>query len=453
MACWNGSALAQSSSSNSDKPAANQASSNQAATNPTASGKNAGGQVTEKAKDKATTATGQQIQQWIEKLGAEQFQVRESASAALLEIGEPALLQLSTAERGKDAETSSRAKAIRERIERDRFEAISINFKRDPDPTASYGLPGWKSFAEVAGTSRPAKRLFLEMLECHSTVALCLESLKGGSVPEGAFDGLPDEPRTRLRSVVGKTCNDLRQGLFLEGKNAEPGDLITMLVVSHELGDVPLEVHETTRMLCNMGALNRLMLMPGAQPSGRKIMGVWFQSVPVAYGSEVFNWARQYRIPEVRQTALRVLESPIEIEIKVDALMSLSAFGLPVDLPIIDKLIDNQEMTDEFNPSSMIGEFRIDKQGPPLNGAPGNPVPVPKDNNSSYRQTLGDVALMAGYRICGLDLESNFPAIRINDGGPLKNTIGFPKDNPNLRRKAIETYRKFREKAGPPPAS
>ncbi len=137
------------------------------------------------------TAPSQQIQQLIEKLGAEQFQQREAASAALLEIGEPALLPLATAERGKDAEVSSRAKAIRERIERERFEAISLRFKRDPDPTANYDLPGWKSFAAAAGTSRPAKRLFLEMLEQRHIIAMCLESLSGGQVPEGVFDGLP----------------------------------------------------------------------------------------------------------------------------------------------------------------------------------------------------------------------------------------------------------------------
>lgn len=390
----------------------------------------------------------QEIQALIEKLGANQFQEREQASAALLEIGEPALLPLSTAERGNDAEICSRAKAIRERIERDRFEAISLSFKRDPDPTASYGLPGWKSFSKVAGTSRPAKRLFLKMLDDRSIVALCLESLEGGKVPDGVFDGLPEDPQKRLRAVVGKACTDIRQNVLRAGKSAETGDLITMLIVVQLIEEPPLEIHETARLLCNTGALNRMMLMPGAAPSARKIMGGWFVKVPVAYGSEVLNWANLHRIPEARQMALRMLDSTLDAESKADALMSLSQFGLPEDLPAIDKFIDNPEVVFEFNSTSFMGEVQVDAQGPPNNGAP-----VPRQMRFNFQQTLGDIALLAGCKIGGLDLEKIFPVIRVTDGNiVLKNSIGFPVDKPGIRVEKVKLYREFRAK-NPRPAS
>ncbi len=389
----------------------------------------------------------QEIQRLIERLGADRFQERELASAALLEIGEPALLPLATAERGKDAEVSSRAKAIRERIERERFEAISLSFKRDPDPTASYGLPGWKSFSKIAGTSRPAKRLFLKMLDDRSIVALCLESLDGGQVPEGVFDGLPTDPQMRLRSVVGKACTEIRFNLLKGGQAAETGDLITMLIVVQLLEDPPLEVHETARLLCNMGALNRMMQMPGAAPSGRRIMGAWFLKAPVVYGSEVLSWSFQHRIPEARQMALRMLDAPMEAELKADAFMSLSLFGLPEDLPAIDKFIDKQDVIYEFNLSNLPGDVQVELQGPPKNFG----QPKPRKLAYRYKQTLGDMALMAGCKISGMDLEKIFPVIRISESGLVaKGTVGFPDDNPALRTEAVKIYKESRSSSARP---
>ncbi len=393
-------------------------------------------------KDKAKP-NASQIQQLIEKLGSNRFQERDAASAQLLDIGEPALLPLSTAERGHDAEVSARAKAIRERIEYERFETIALKFTRDPDPAANYGLPGWKSFSSAAGTSRPAKRLFLKMLEDRAIVALCLESLDKGQVPDGVFEGLPEDPEARLRAVIGKTCSEIRNNIFALGKSPEAGDLITMLVVVQALKDTPMEVHETARMLCNMGALSRLMAMPGAAPCGRKIAGAWFLKTPVSYGSEVLSWARQHRIPEARNVALRMLDSQIENEFKVDAFLSLAIFGTPEDLPTIDKFIDDQTVVDEFNPPIMPGDVRVEAQGP-LN----NPL---KDGGFQYRQTLGDLALVAGAKIVGLELEKLFPVIRITENtGPVRTTIGFSKQHPEDRQNAVKLYREARSQAVQP---
>lgn len=390
----------------------------------------------------------QEIQQLIEKLGAEQFQEREVASAALLEIGEPALLPLSTAERGKDSEVVARARAIRERIERDRFETISFSFKRDPDPTASYGLPGWKSFSKVAGTSRPAKRLFLEMLDDRSLVALCLEALDGGNVPDGTFDGLPGDPQARLRAVVGKTCTEIRDSVLKARQTAQTGDLIAILVAVQLLDSPEQEVHDTARLLCNTGALSRMMSMPGAAPTARKMMGAWFMKVPAAYGSEVLNWSNLYRIPEARQMALRMLDAQIEVEMKADALLSLSQFGLPEDLAIIDKFIDNAEVTDEFTPARQFGNVQVNPLGPPKNG-----MQVPRVMGFTYRQTLGDMALMAGCKISGMDLQEVFPVIVITENNiVLRHTIGFPVDDPAQRAEKVKAYKEHRART-PPPAS
>ncbi len=60
---------------------------------------------------------------------------------------------------------------------------------------------------------------------------------------------------------------------------------------------------------------------------------------------------------------------------------------------------------------------------------------------------------MAGAKIAGLELKKLFPAIRITESDiVIKNTVGFPADKPDLRAKALKTYKQFRV-SPPPPAS
>ncbi len=393
---------------------------------------------------KAKEANAGRIQSLIERLGSEKFNEREQASAELLRIGEPALLPLLSAEQSRDAEVRTRATSIRERIEHDRFEETAQNFKRDPDPAASYGLPGWKSFSKVAGTSRPAKRLFLTLIEERRIVALCLENIDGGTVPEGVFEGLPEDPQLRLRTVAGQACADIRNNLLVIGTGPQPGDLISMLVSVEMLSEPPQDVHEAIRLLCNMGALDSLLANPGAGASVRKMLGNWFRRVPVSYAHDVFSLGRQHLIPETADMARRVLATAADGEVRTRAFVMLSAFGSTSDLDLIDKYIDDNLVIRTFEP--IPGELEAEMGAPPLlRRDPSENTP-----RSLYQCRVGDVALAAAMKLAGMDVQQYFTGIRIHDSmGIQDSTVGFPIEKPELRDAAKKAYREFRAKNKP----
>ena len=388
-------------------------------------------------------------QRLIEQLGSQEFQQREAASAELLRIGEPALVALATAERGADFETRERARAIRQRIEREKYDFLAQTFLRDPDPTAAYGLPGWKSFASVAGATPTAKRLFLEMVDQRRLVALCLESIDGGSgkIPDGVFEDLPKDLQQRLRTVIGRTCTEIRHGLYVKGSRPVIGDILALLLSAAVLDDPPQDLHDAIRSEIQFGGIERLVSQRRA--CVRKLLGKWILKAPLTMGEEVMLIAHQMQVPEGADMARRVLANPGDKEVTSRALICLARFGDTSDLDLIDKFVEDMTVL-SLEPTIMENDFREERSAPP----PGAPPVQPPANPPKYRRLVSDVALVAGLKIAKFDLPEFFPGIRAHDDFVvMESTIGFPVDHPEVRAAAVKAWREFRAKAAQQPAS
>lgn len=400
----------------------------------------------------ANSAQAVRIQELIDQLASERFQQREAASAELLSIGEPALLALAAAEQGSDAEVSRRARSIRERIERDKFEALSQSFIRDPDPTASYGLPGWAAFSKAAGTTRTAKRLFLDMVEKRRLVALCLESVEGGSVPAGVFEGLPADPQQRLWTVIGAMCREVRESLYQKGNRPVTGDCIALLAAAAALKNPPQDLHDTIKSEFQFGGFQKLLVQPNSRVCTRKMLGKWFLKAPVTMADDVISIAFQTQVPEGADMARRLLATPAEPALKAQALICLAKFGSIDDLDLIDKFVDDGTVLETFEPDPRGDDIREERIAPPLREEK-MPQPAPQGQRRKYQRKLGDVALAAGLKLAGFDLLELFPVIDVDETmGIRETTIGFPTDNPEVRAEALKTWRDYRaKKTSPPP--
>lgn len=394
----------------------------------------------------------EQVQELIDQLGSDRFQEREAASAELLAIGEPALLALATAEQGSDAEVRKRARAIRERIENDKFDVLAQSFIRDPDPTASYGLPGWTSFSRAAGASRTAKRLFLDMLERRRLIGLCLEAIDGGSVPAGVFEGLPADPQQRLWTVVGMTCREIRQSLYQKGNRPVTGDCIALLVAAAVLDNPPQDLHDTIKSEYQFGGYQTLLLQPSARVSTRRMLGKWMLKAPVTMAEDVISIAHQTQVAEGADMARRLLAAPAEDAAKAQALICLARFGSVEDLDLIDKFVDDATVLEQFEQGDRGDDIRVERIAPPFRQPP-NPQDA-QAQRRRYERRLGDVALAAGFKLAGFDVEELFPIIVLEDRMAIRETtIGFPVDQPELRNAALKAWRDFRaKKTSPPPA-
>ena len=104
----------------------------------------------------ATDPAPEQIQQWIEQLGDEDFQVREAANAKLYEAGEAALEALqTTSQEATEFEVRDRAKRTHDRIVRELYDAALAHL-------ATRGIPlraRPPKYLTVAGGIRDGERV------------------------------------------------------------------------------------------------------------------------------------------------------------------------------------------------------------------------------------------------------------------------------------------------------
>ncbi len=383
-------------------------------------------------------AQAKKIAMLIDQLGASEFQERERASAQLMQLGEVVLIPLQAAELGTDVEVSQRAHAIRERIELAQLVSLSEEFKRDPDPTKSYGLPGWKSFSKMAGSSRAAKGLFLEMVEKQRTVALCIEAIDGGDVNPVAFEGLPADPQHRLWTVSSKMCQDIRMSLVTAEGSA--GDMAALLTVATVLKERPQDLNDTIRRALYRGAFERMK--PKGQKCVRQMLGKWVLIAPESMAEDVFMMAHQLEVPEGADMARRVLDQPAEPEVIAKALICLSKFGDQRDLARIDHHVSNTFILnnlDEFREERAVLPFR------PANDRnnPSNPSANPPRR---YQQTLGDIALAVGLKLAGADLTKYFPVIATDSKyGLRETTICFPVEQPQYKENALKAWQTMKD--------
>lgn len=383
------------------------------------------------------------VQALVDQLSSDVFEQREEATAALLKLGDKCLVALSLAEQGSDFEVRERAKAIRERIERNQYETFALKFFRESDPTVSHGLPGWKSFSKFAGASRASKRLFLEMIESRRIIAISLEALDGGKLPAGVFEGLPEDPQQRLASVTLKACADIRKDLS-EGKAADLGDALALLTVVATLEEAPLALHHTIEPHFYNGAFRKTMQQPSSRNTVRKLAGQWFLKAPLSFAESVLSISYQYQVPEGADMARRMLNASFSPELSSKALLCLAQFGTVDDLPVIDKYVSDITKLESF-------DFADDIQVEKSNGPQVPMAPRALGTNRKYERLLCDVALAAGLKITGHDLDEVFPIIVVNETYGIKeSSIGFRIDKPAQRQAALNTWREYRSASSPP---
>jgi hypothetical protein len=429
------------------------------------------------------------VPQLIHQLGADTFEAREQAAQQLVRIGEPALVALRAAEQGTDAEIRTRASQIRSTIERDVFERVARNFLQDSDPAASHGLPGWGQFSSVAGHSRSAKRIFLNMLERQRLLAERLEALAvEGS--EAAAPGTPaSDARYNLRMAAGQAAADLRTMLLARRDDERIGDIAALLLATGLEPNVPGEVHSTMRLLLFRGQFNSMMRQNGYAASLRKLLGVWAKAAPLTMADEVLQVTQLHNVPEGAEMARRVLEGRPEIETATTAMHILARFGTPADLDLLEKWIENTAVLREFDIIDRTSDIRVERvEVPPQPRQPGVPVqpglqgkpPAAEPNpllppgrrlpmpgvpglapdpsllpiqpelaalpRTQFIALLGDTALAACHKLAGLDLETTFPSIVLHEQWIFQRaTPAFPADKPELRDAARQAWREYRD--------
>ena len=100
----------------------------------------------------------------VRQLGDRSFKVREEASRQLQCMGRAAYAALQVGANYPDAEVRERCRQLLPAIFEKEMKARLEDFLNDPDPANDHGLPGWKRYRTLIGSSPADRELFGRMI-------------------------------------------------------------------------------------------------------------------------------------------------------------------------------------------------------------------------------------------------------------------------------------------------
>ncbi len=130
-----------------------------------------------RAQQSAPAQENEGIEQLLTQLSSNEFEVRERASAKIVQMGPAAIQSLKQPPIDLSIEASGRVTSIIKVLEERSLIRTSKLFLADSDATKSYGLPAWNAFRETVGGTRFAKILFLEFVRSQPTIANQVEAI------------------------------------------------------------------------------------------------------------------------------------------------------------------------------------------------------------------------------------------------------------------------------------
>lgn len=113
--------------------------------------------------DDGISARPRQVDEWIQQLGDDSYNIREKASSQLSALGLTAKPELLAGIRGTDPEIRWRCARLWEAVRETDFQIRAEAFLNDPDGTDNHEFPGWDRYRKRFGTSREARQTFLSL--------------------------------------------------------------------------------------------------------------------------------------------------------------------------------------------------------------------------------------------------------------------------------------------------
>jgi hypothetical protein len=138
----------------------------------------------------------------VQQLADASFRVRDKASRELEQMGRRAVAALIEGQNHPDPEVRLRSSLLLPRAEADDMKARVDAFLADAKSEYQHDLPGWQKFRRVAGDSRPARDLFVEIVKNRDNheLLLAIRGLSGtmltslGALTGGICEASPEQP-------------------------------------------------------------------------------------------------------------------------------------------------------------------------------------------------------------------------------------------------------------------
>lgn len=355
--------------------------------------------------------TTSRVRALVSQLDSPSFAEREASASDLLRLGESAITALRSilSQPHLSLEARSRVQTVVLQLEREKFESLSKSFLVDTDPTHSYGLPAWESYAKVAGSSRTSKLIFLDMLRQQPELMRMLDDC--GPTPSL-------EQQKEIESASLRLAVNLRNRRMARAEYPEVGDVLAVLFSTCMLQQqTPVPVNDFLLSSIRMTPVASYVQRKGHGKVIRALYNDWLPKTHDAAADNALNIVLVYDLSSGRELGRRFLASNYSSSTRVLALQTLSRFGDESDLDRLLPLLNDETLCRTFKqdqfPIDLLRGIHVSDEPPPAINPPqpgqieqGTEPPVPE---AQFMYRICDVALAASKMIAGEDLRDAFP--------------------------------------------
>ncbi len=334
----------------------------------------------------------------VEQLGAEEFSLRERATARLIEMGVAARLAVEAGRTHPDRE-------IRYRCERVLQIVGEMDFQRRLDAftagrSEGSDLPAWRRFRSLYGDDGDIRRLFAEMQQAEADL---LNAVEHG--PQGV-----------ARAAEARTMQ-LQLSQRQAGEATSLGSIATLLfaAVSDDV-NLGLQTSYTLVNFCNQATFVAAMNDPEKSKVLRKMLCEWIKRSDGVVAQQSMFLAMRHDLKEGLIPATRILQNRGEQPfVRQTAMMAVAKLGDATHVPLLEAA---------FLDVTRISAHRID--------------------NVQYETQLRDVALAAVLILQKQDPKQfGFERIQRSESTVFNfGTLGF--QNEDKRKQAFAKYQEFK---------
>ncbi len=349
----------------------------------------------------AQNASDQEVKALIEQLHSPIFKEREAATEALLALGTQSVASLRVLE-SENLEAKTRADAILKKIEETIFKDAARQFLRkgaEPDPDI---MPSWRHYSSIAGKSRSAKLLFLDMLKVQREFAKLIELHTENPTKENT---------AQVRTATEELAAELT---FLRTRKAilpELGDVVAVLMGASLLeGQAPVPVNEFLVISNYTIPVTKHIDSRGYGQALKSLFAMWIPKIHESRAADALRIALHYKYSTGAELARRFVTENYDARTRERAIQCLAEFGNEkTDLPRLIKLLDDGQICDQFALNQFLrlpNDIRVPEENPPR--APFGKQDGAPDPNARFEYRIQDVALAACMMLLEEDLEQVF---------------------------------------------
>jgi hypothetical protein len=282
----------------------------------------------ESARSATAESTAPDAKRLVEQLGDRKFAAREAAARSLLAIGFPAMGPLQGAAGHSDAEVRYRAGKILAELRQRDFQRRLHAFAANTDGADEYDLPGWREFRQLAGDSRAARELFVEM----QSEEPILMQLYG------------DDPKSAGELIEIRTAQLLQRMGFQEQSPVSLGSAAAMIFVAgREEAPVSDAAAGGIYRICVDQSISANLSGGAYQDILRELLSAWIsRSAGSSADYQKLTLAMQYNLPAGLAPAVEILEQAGHPpHLRQQAIVTVVKFGDQLHIPLLERYLND----------------------------------------------------------------------------------------------------------------